>query len=489
MRRWQMSLAPLLALLLLGVVFALVVVTAEGTLPPLSGAAPQPAERARPAAAPQAVTETVYMPAVADNADSDYLTPFGYATYSDVSDALGLQHMKTAGSRWVTTLLFWEALEPNPPVGNVHTYNWAPYDAVALRAKNAGVNMFVLFTGNPPWAAQYDGGPVTNTAHLVNFVTVMAERYDGDGVADAPESPIINYWSFYAEPDNGDPGRAQTQGKGYWGNNPNGYAAMLAQISPAIHAANPHAKVLIGGLAYDNFTSTGGPFVESFLPNVLARLNSHHGGVSRYLDALAFHFYLINVQRWPTIRHKALEIQGIMNAHGAGHLPLIVPEMAFWSGAAQNSTETMQAQRLVQIYVRGLSVRIRMLAWFSVFDTGLESHGLFKNGSLLEPKLSYGAYMVMTEELTPYRYLQPFSAPGVEGYVFRRTAADRKTVLWATTAPASVDFTQECVRRRDLLGNVQIITDGGAGDGDGANNGKVRIALATNNPTYVGNCP
>ncbi len=44
-------------------------------------------------------------------------------------------------------------------------------------------------------------------------------------------------------------------------------------ISPAIHAADPQAKVLIGGLAYDAF-EPGGPFVRSFLGDTLAALKA-----------------------------------------------------------------------------------------------------------------------------------------------------------------------------------------------------------------------
>ena len=181
--------------------------------------------------------------------------------------------------------------------------------------------------------------------NLNAVVAAAAERYDGDGINDAPGSPIVRYWSFYAEPDNGSLSQAQNNHKGYWGHNPSGYADMIAGVSTAMHAANPQAVVMIGGLAYDFFEPTG-IFVESFLGGVLDALNLKTGGATAYLDAIAFHYFPINPGRWPTIREKTLEdSRGIMNSRGVGSLPVIVPEMGYWSEPVPNapifnSTET-----------------------------------------------------------------------------------------------------------------------------------------------------
>jgi hypothetical protein len=288
-------------------------------------------------------------------------------------------------------------------------------------------------------------------------------------------------------------------GRGFWGDNAAGYAAMLAQVSDAIHAANPHARVLNGGLAYDWFTHeqpNPGPFVQAFLGGVLQALNQNHGGAANVLDGIAFHYYPISTVHWPTIREKTLEIKGILNQHGVGHLPLIVPEMGYWSASAAGSSEAGQAQRMVQMYVRGFSVGIRHLSWFSVFDhTGndTETHGLFHGlgPDLTQPKPAYAAYQNMAAELPWFQYLAPYSAPGVEGYTFRTANGQNKTVLWATSAPPrTASFAQACVRKVGLLGGATLVTDGGAGDVDGAANGQVALSLtAVNEPVYAGACP
>jgi hypothetical protein len=435
----------------------------------------------------QEITSTVYLPIVMREYDPSYIPPFGIVMYGDVNDASGLQKMKEAGSKWVTTILNWAAIEPSKG-----TYDWSSFDIKAQNAQAAGMDVFVLFTGNPSWAASLPGGPVTDTQDLVNFVILMAERYDCDGLNDAPGSPCVHYWSFYAEPDNGDIGRAYG-GKGYWGHNGAGFAAMLQKISPAIHAVNPKAKVLIGGLAYDWFEEEGGPFVRSFLTDTLQALNKYPGGARAYIDAVAFHFYPISPGRWPTIREKALEVRGIMERHGVGDLPLICPEMGYWSATSAGSNESFQARRLVQIYIQGLSVGLEHLSWFAVFDggPGTEEHGLFWDHDLTRPKQSYYAYKTLAQELNRARYLRRLQVKDVEGYVFRMPGGREKTVLWATTSSATVSFPYSCLRLVDTLGNIYIpINDGDRNwDWDQTMNGQIVLGVYQDTPFYVEPCP
>lgn len=438
------------------------------------------------------LTSTVYLPLVVRDYDPSYVSPFGIVMYGNVDDSAGLQKMKEAGSRWVTTILDWSTIEPVKD-----QYDWSSFDIKARNAQAAGMNVFVLFTGNPSWAAALPGGPVTDTQDLVEFVTLMAERYDCDGLDDAPGSPCVHYWSFYAEPDNGDIGRAYG-GKGYWGDNGAGFAAMLKEVSPAIHRANPRAKVLIGGLAYDWFREDGGPFVRSFLTDTLKALNVYPGGARAYIDAVAFHFYPISAHRWSTIREKALEIRGIMERHGVGDLPLICPEMGYWSASEGvpdpfKSSEEKQANRLVQMFVQGMAIGLEHMAWFAVFDDGpgTEEHGLFWGYDLNRPKRSYWAYRALTRELDRARYIRRVQVPHIEGYVFRKPNGREKTVLWATTPSATASFSYSCLRLVDTQGTVYMpVMDGDRNwDLDGIVNGQVVLNIYQDTPFYVEPCP
>jgi hypothetical protein len=443
----------------------------------------------QPEAGPQVMTHTISLPLVTrDHFASDTL-PFGIVMYSAVNDSAGLQKMEDAGAKWVTTRLNWAAIEPIKGI-----YNWSSFDIKAQNAQAAGMEVFVLFNQNPTWAAALPGGPVTDTQDLVDFAGLMAERYDCDGTDDADGHPCVHYWSFYAEPDNGDLSRAAT-GKGYWGHNGSGYAAMLSQVSPAIHSANPEAKVLIGGVAYEWFEEDGGPFVRSFLPDTLAALNAL-GGAENYLDAVAFHYYPIRTQDWPTILEKAGAIREIMADHGAGDLPLTCPEMGYWSSPNFGSSEEGQAYWVVQTFLRGISQGTDILSYYQVFDTVVagspedlypdRTSGLLRVDGSLKP--AYFAYQTMTRELLGWPYLGPFGAAGAEGYVFGLDSARQKTVLWSQSGKTRVTFPYSRLRLVDTYGQEFDIWDnqpGPPGDLDGGVVGQIELEFPESQPFYV----
>lgn len=436
------------------------------------------------------VSIALYLPVVMRGFNPGWRSPMGIAMYGAVNDEEGLSAMRAAGARWVVTLLSWAAIEPQRG-----QRNWAAFDEKMSNAQAAGMRVFVLFHDNPPWAAPYPDGPVTDTQDLVNFLAAAAERYDGDGVDDAPGSPRVDIWSFYAEPDAGDPVRYPW--KGHWGRQPAQYADMLRRAAEVIHSKAPGAWVTNGGLAYDWFEEDHGPFVRTFLTDTLRALNEM-GGARRYLDAVAVHYYPISGHRWPTIREKLWEIRGIMARHGVGDLPIVVPEMGYWSDSVPvapelSSDERRQACRLVQMFVRGWAEGVPLLAWFAVFDhgPGTEAHGLFRDHDLSQPKPAYEAYRTLARELFQADFVGPLEGPGVEGYRFRTPEGREKAVLWSTDGqwhPFTFPYT--CIRVVDFDGDVFTpIQDGdGNWDGDGQRNGVIQLWISSD-PLYVEPCP
>jgi hypothetical protein len=428
-------------------------------------------------------TYTMYVPSIASLHDPTYVSPFGVRMAEGVNVDRGLVEIQAAGIDWVHVDFHWMVIEPAPGV-----YNWSSFETDVTNASRSGMDVFVMFTGNPAWAAPTGEGPVTDMAALVSTARLMAERYDCDGVNDAPESPCVHYWSFYAEPDR------DTR----WGYNGAGFAAMLSQVAPAMHQADPKAQVLIGGLAYDWFVGEdGGHFVRSFLADTLRALNHYPGGAAAYVDAVAFHYYPISEVRWPTIREKALEVRGIMNEYGVGNLPLIVPEAAYWSSPLWGSNEAKQARRLVQMYVRGMSEGIQNLLWYRVFDdtepggasdlSADKTCGLLRVDRSLKP--SFYAYQAMASELHGARYAAGYSVSGVEGYVFHMPSGKQKTVMWATGADLNWSFPYACLRKVSIEGNALLIPDGDkTNDLDGKLDGRVTTRIRNNDPVYLSSC-
>jgi hypothetical protein len=447
-------------------------------------AAQTSAGSARPSSQTAALDHKVYLPLSLHLFDPTYTNPFGIAMYGNVDQAHGLAHMQAVGAKRVTTFLDWGTVQPNE-----HTWDWSSFDTKVRNAQAAGMKVFALVTGDPAWAWQPDHLATVPEKRLA-FVRAMVQRYDCDGSNDAPGTLCVHDWSFYAEPDfyvyyyEDNPGF-----KGYWGKRGAEYAHMLADVANVVHAEDLSARVMIGGLAYDSFLQGDGNrgFVREFLPTVLATLNTKPGGAARYLDAIAIHYYSL---QFPSIRGKLLEIRGIMQSYGVATLPLLVPETGYWSDGAAGSSETQQAQRLVQIYVEGLSAGAQELSYFTVFDSGsgMEASGLFHGQDLNRPKLAYTAYRVLTTELVGAKYLRLLNQAGATGYVFSTPRGTEKTVFWGHNAAGSAAFAGHCLRVVDKLGTVRAVNDGGDGDGDGRVNGQILVLAAANDPLYVEAC-
>ena len=431
----------------------------------------------------------VYMPAMMKRHLPGYESPMGIAMFGGVSDATGLAAMKAAGSTWVMTDLNWSVVQPVEG----GPYDWSSYDTSFSNAAAAGLSIYLLVDSNPAWVTS--GGrqpiPADKLPAFQAFVQAAAQRYNG-----LNGQPRINYGSFFGEPDN----------QAAWGNASAAYADMLAGVAPLVHAANPTAKVLIGGLAYDWFTddeivSRGpGPFVRGFLAGVLQRLAAT-GALTSTLDAFAFHFYPISPERWPTLREKTQELRGILTQYGVGNLPILVPEVSIWS-VLPNQVEDQHAQAtvLIQNFARALAVGVRQVFWFQVFDVPdnpnitsdntTRTQGLFVEQNLSQPKQSYTAYQVLARELDQWLYASALNVSGAEGYVFNQLTAV-KTVAWGTSTagPTPLNFAQTCARMVSALGVETTLRDGQAGDLGPAGDGQIRLQVNGGEPIYVGPCP
>ncbi len=468
---------------------------------------------------------STYLPLVGRNLPIDvgypgWTSPFGVVMYSGISDAAGLTRMQEAGASWVVTGFHWAQVEPTNG-----ERDWSRYDAQFLAAKRAGMDVAVLVLDVPVWArgtcTNSGGCPEMNIDALVRFLGAAAERYDGDGNADAPGSPVVKYWTLFAEPDYCGVlvgGKCTVRAgygedfKGLWGLNGTAYASMLAAAKVAIGAASPNAVVMNGGVAFDwfiqsSYNSAPGIYDRDFLAGVAA----WPGGPR--MDALAVHYYPITMGDWG---QKLSQLYGTVNDAGSQAqlraLPVISPEMGYWSSGV--SDESQQARRLVQMFVRGLANNVQRLAWFAVFDGSpehpTEAHGLFRD-HLLDyghAKPAFWAYKTMAMRLEGFTYHSAYYVEGGassslwdhEAYEFRRAAdGARLLVAWANPVASNPDSISDLVipggrvmltshlslnaANPDVLTLAEVL-DGGPGDADGLLNGQVSLKLDVN-PLYI----
>jgi hypothetical protein len=378
--------------------------------------------------APAALNNRMYLPFVTKQ-EKQVLSPptlFGvqmYAPFDSPEAALDLAG--AAQVSWARWPVGWGGIEPTRTTP-AH-YTWTGTDASLLAASTAGIRVIGTIDGNPSWAAQFPSGPIdrAGNAAFVEFVGELVERYDGDGWLDAPGSPIVDYWEFYNEPDNGDELAAQYGGS-IWGHHGAEYAQLLCDAYPVIKAANPNAKIVLGGLAYDYFEEEGGVFVRRFLDDVLV------AGGGQCLDFMNFHYYPFFEPRWmpygPGLSGKANYLRSKLASYGLGSLPFVITEAGHHSNAypEQPSSPEIQSAYVVKLFTQAISSNIQAMIWFSWYDLAgyWAATGLLTTS--LEPKPSYTAFRVVRNKLGTSQFQRPLTtaevgSSDVEAYLFHKS--------------------------------------------------------------------
>ncbi len=426
-------------------------------------------------------------------AASQPVDPFGVYLWADSQLALpGAQEMTEAGASWTNVHLHWSDVE-----SQAGQYNWARWDGILTAATAHGYQVIVTIGGNPSWAADTACGPIRqdNLQAFADFLTAAAARYGS-----APYN--VRHWALYNEPDNANPVDFPWLG-GCWGaNHPNAaqgaggaaYANMLSYAYPAIKAGNPDAQVLLGGLAYEYWYQTdGGPFDYYFLNDLL------NAGGAAYFDIANFHYYPAWAWRWAdpggdryksNIYGKAQDILSEIKGISGEDKPIACTEVGYPTagptGHALAYNEELSSRYVLQVYARAMYTGIQTVIWLEgVDETYLEySYGLLRSD--LTNKQPYDSYRTMVREVAGATSVTARTdyPVNVEGYDFEMRGNTR-TALWvlgeySLNQAFPLALAGGTLRVVDRLGAEQRIKDGGAGDLDGVQDGKVVIAIDAN---------
>lgn len=443
---------------------------------------------------------SIHLPLIYRNHDSSLSPIFGVQIYNSTDpNHIYYDSMIGTNASWVRTPIAWTSAEPvNVPPED---YNWDAIDSrlIAARSDSGGLNFIVTMEGAPFWAAPANDGPIYPAAldDFAEFIGALVERFDGDGIDDAPGSPVVNYWEFYNEPDNNsDLASPFFSEPMRWGNHGEEYANMLAIIYPVVKAANPKAQVVLGGLALDWFESEGGPFVASFLSNVLA------AGGGNYFDVMNFHSYPAFHYRWtddlgPGLLGKAAYVREVLADYGL-EKPLIITEAGWMSndrpGASIPGSPEIQSRYVVELFTESMAADMKVMIWWMLFDPSFPypfMNGLVTEQPDVEPKLSYYVYQNVVAELGTAHFVRALSAeemghPLMEAYMFFDRVFSRDLyVLWLNpvstteTTPWQLD-TPVATVRDSLTGVGVVIQDGD----DGSVDGKITVYVGAN-PLFV----
>jgi hypothetical protein len=359
-----------------------------------------------------------------------------------------------SGARMLRSHVSWTTLEPTNT--DPSHYNWAFYDPIFSRIASNGLMPILVIDKCPTWACPFMRGPINsaNMSDYTEMVTALVNRYR--------QPPYnVHFWELFDEPD----AAAGVDGQLGYGNHAAEYVEALRILHDAVKAVDPESVVMNGGLAYDRPTI----FRPEFLTETLAL------GAAQYIDALNFHYFLVNGAGWATIADKASEIRAVMRNVGVS-VPLVCTSTGESSANISPwfSTEEQQARYLVQVNAQSAAAGVRATIWYLVQDftcqpssgcpTGWEvwaHHGLVKQDG--SNKRALTAMQTFAQEIGSGLYQRQLGAEsgvtgGLEGYLFAGSSPGRPqvSVIW-NNDPTATPLIVPAAQVPNLLGAVDLL--------------------------------
>lgn len=247
------------------------------------------------------------------------------AQYDPADLERALDGAERLGLRWLRQKIAWDQVEPAPG-----RYRWARYDQALAQARARGFDLLLVLDRTPAWARHPDESdnplaPPADPALLARFATAAAARYREHG----PD------WQIWDEPNLAPHAGTEVL------IDPAAYTRLVAQVAPAIRAADPDARVISGGLGA---TTEVGGFNMS---EILFAAGLAERGALDHLDAIALKAY--GFWRGPADRiydpmlpslDRVVLVREALDARGAGSTGIWIVEggwatlPAAWSGDA-----------------------------------------------------------------------------------------------------------------------------------------------------------
>lgn len=393
-----------------------------------------------------------------------YLTKRERIDNSGLPDNLDLlaTTARNAGVQWTLEEFPWDLIEPAN--NNFNTL----YDAAIKKAADNGLGIIGMLLTTPSWAREGSCAksywcPPANVNEYAQFAGWMTERYDGDGINDAPGSPRVAAWQLWNEPNdvalwppiNGSEAARRLR-----------YGQMVVAAYQAIKAADPSATVVLGGVyIFDGSNSDGFDFLNGA------------NGVFQQVPAAKTKFDVFGIHPYmPTIRPDAVGefstvvLEGrLINARkwltndiGRPNAPIWITEIGWCtapgSAACPQVSEAEQARYLIRAMVIAQQYGIQHTNWLQFEDAFDGSHAFSGsaivnnfNGASYSPKPAYAAYQTMATLLTNvipsgtgplHSHTFTLGAPNTAGiYDYRyANAASSVDVLWVPAGSQSVSF-------------------------------------------------
>ena len=246
---------------------------------------------------------------------------YGVTSATDLTSA-EFDRMAAGGLRTLRVPFYWPHIEPKPPSEPAPVpglpaglpedqSRWGGTDEIVGRAARHGIRVLPFVYGTPNWVARNPERPPIDDAaaraawqdllgDLVRRYGPGGEFWDGGSVLDPGlrELPIIE-WQLWNE----------ANSPVFWSPrpSPSEYRELVALSGEAIHAADPSATVVLGGMFG---APTSGIPAEEFL----ARFH-RKGGAAGSFDAYSIHPYA------PNLHGIAIQVRAMRRSIESGPMP------------------------------------------------------------------------------------------------------------------------------------------------------------------------
>lgn len=329
------------------------------------------------------------------------------------------------------TFMNWAEIEPERGKG----YRFGPFDDIARKASDRGIEIVALAFPFPPWATGVQEtqrgdyvflGDLPKPAYEADFrrfVQTTVSRYCGCTADSIPLKIPIRQWIFFNEPD-------VTHA------NPDVYAHWLRIFYETVKSVDPHAKVIapaIGtaGIALATKTDTISPTFLTKLLNSPELKGPHYP----YFDILGFHCY-------PESYGQTTGLYALNAAYGYVRAMLrahkLNMEIRLTETGDNSADPNLQAENDIKILIHTASVGVSQVYLQGLWDfTPPDLWGVLKNspsGKVPVRKPSFYALQTFIRKIGPNRGVE-FLGPGR----YRVLLPEKKSlyILWAEGANRS----------------------------------------------------
>lgn len=365
------------------------------------------------------------------------------------------------GMRWTREEVTWANIEASQD-----SFNYSHYDDYFGRIANAGYGIIGMLLTTPGWARKsycsgsYWCGPA-NVWDYYDFVLRTVERYDGDGVSDAPGSPRVAYWEIWNEPNFPQtwPGTSEVDRQTTYGD-------LLHTGYLAVKAADPTAKVISGSVYVWDGASYPPPVYDGLA--WLGQVQLRHPDICSDFDILGIHPHMPDAAPdQPGLGYLVTMMGRLENAlkwdteplhYCNEEKPVFVTEAA-WSTCtgcgSWSKTEDQQANYLLRTYALAAARGIAHVNVFQLedkFDGG--SSDTWGNCAIVRTaaqgyatKKAYHALDVMIDQIGGFTAVTPGAwnaEPDRFDYRFTLPSGALVDVLWrANEAGETISFAVE----------------------------------------------